>query len=153
MLQEAEILSVSFKEKNLFCLAGAGDEELEVWACVLSCVQLFDDPMDCSLPGSSVQGISQARILEWVAISSSRGSSQPRDWTCISCTVRGILYHWATFRNLQSSGLKPNFQRNRMKRMIVMMVVRVIGICWGLSAASSCAKHTALFNLLNGPLW
>ena len=37
------------------------------------------DPMDCSPPGSSVHGISQERILEWVAISSSRGSSQPRD--------------------------------------------------------------------------
>ena len=42
------------------------------------------DPMDCSLPGSSVQGIFQARILEWVAISFSRGSSQPRDRTQVS---------------------------------------------------------------------
>ena len=42
---------------------------------LLSRVQLFCDPTDCSPPGSSVQGISQARILEWVAISSSRGSS------------------------------------------------------------------------------
>ena len=53
--------------------------------------------MDCSLPGFSVHGISQARILEWVAISFSRGSSRPRGQTCvsgISCT--GILYHWAT---------------------------------------------------------
>ena len=41
--------------------------------------------MDCSPPGSSVHGISQARVLEWVAISFSRGSSQPRDQTCISC--------------------------------------------------------------------
>ena len=41
----------------------------------LGCVQLFFDPRDCSLPGSSVHGISQARILEWVAIFSSRGSS------------------------------------------------------------------------------
>ena len=39
------------------------------------------DPVDCSLPGSSVHGILQARILEWVAISFSRGSSRPRDWT------------------------------------------------------------------------
>ena len=46
--------------------------------------------MDCSLPGSSVHGISQARILECVAISSSRGFSQPRDGThvsCVSCLV------------------------------------------------------------------
>ena len=41
--------------------------------------------MDCRLPGSSVHGISQARTLEWVAISSSTESSQPRDWTLICC--------------------------------------------------------------------
>ena len=45
----------------------------------LSCVQLFCDPMDCSLPGSSVHGILQVRILEWVAIPFSGGSSQTRD--------------------------------------------------------------------------
>ena len=48
-----------------------------------SCVTLCD-PMDCSPPGSSVRGILQARILEWVAISFSRGSSPPRDWTWVS---------------------------------------------------------------------
>ena len=52
--------------------------------------------MDCSPPGSAVYGISPARILEWVAISFSRGSSQPRDQTHISCTDRWILYPWAT---------------------------------------------------------
>ena len=46
---------------------------------LVSCVQLFCNPMDCSLPGSSVHGISQARILEWVALSFSRKSSSPRD--------------------------------------------------------------------------
>ena len=53
-------------------------------------------PWDCSPPGSSVYGISQARILACIAISFSRGSSPPRDQTCISCTGRQILYHWAT---------------------------------------------------------
>ena len=48
-----------------------------------SCPTLCD-PMDCSLPGSSLHGILQARVLEWVAISSSRGSSQPRDQTRVS---------------------------------------------------------------------
>ena len=48
-----------------------------------SCPTLCD-PMDCSPPGSSVHGIFQARILEWVAISFSRGSSRPRDWTWVS---------------------------------------------------------------------
>ena len=51
--------------------------------------------MDFSLPGSSVPGVLQASILKWVAIFSSRTSSQPRDRTCISC-IRQILYHWAT---------------------------------------------------------
>ena len=54
---------------------------------------LFCDPMDSSLWGSSVHGVSQARILEWVAIPFSRGLSRPRDWTCISCTGRQVLYH------------------------------------------------------------
>ena len=49
-----------------------------------SCLTLCD-PMDRSLPGSSVHGILQARMLEWVAISSSRGSLRPRDQTCGSC--------------------------------------------------------------------
>ena len=53
-----------------------------VHACSVakSCPTLCD-PMDCSPPGSSVHGIYQARILEWVAISSPKGSPQPRDWT------------------------------------------------------------------------
>ena len=52
--------------------------------------------MDCSPPGPSVYGISQARILEWVAISFFRGSSPPRDRTLVSCMGRQVLYHWAT---------------------------------------------------------
>ena len=55
--------------------------------------------MDCSLSGSSVHGISEARILEWVAISFCRGSSRTRYQThisCISAIGRWILYHWAT---------------------------------------------------------
>ena len=53
--------------------------------------------MNCSLPGFSVHGIFQAKILKWVAISYSRGSSPPRDGTCISCIScigRWIVYHW-----------------------------------------------------------
>ena len=51
-----------------------------------SCLTLCD-PMDCSLPGSPVPGILQARILGWAAIAFSRRSSQPRDWTRVSCIV------------------------------------------------------------------
>ena len=51
-----------------------------------SCLTLCD-PMDCCLPGSSVHGVFQTRVLEWVGISFSRGSSWPRNQTCISCIV------------------------------------------------------------------
>ena len=60
-----------------------------------SCLPLCN-PMDCSPPGSSVHGNLQARILEEVAISHSRESSQPRDQTCVSCVScigRQILYY------------------------------------------------------------
>jgi len=50
------------------------------------------DPMDCSPPGSSFHGILQARILEWVAIPFSRGSSQPKDLTQVSC-ISGRYFH------------------------------------------------------------
>ena len=53
-------------------------------------------PMDCSLLGSSVHGILQARILEWVANPFSRGSSWPRDQTPVSCITGGFFTIWAT---------------------------------------------------------
>ena len=54
------------------------------------------DPMDCSQPGSSVHGILQARILEWVVIPFSKGSSQIRDQTRVSCIAGRFLTVWAT---------------------------------------------------------
>ena len=51
-------------------------------------------PMDCSPPGFSAHGISEAKMLEWAVISFSNRSSWPRDWTHVSCTGRWILYHW-----------------------------------------------------------
>ena len=62
--------------------------KVKVKSCLTPC-----NPMDCSLPGSSVHGIFQARILEWVAISFSR-SSQPRDWTQVSHIVGFTI--WVT---------------------------------------------------------
>ena len=58
--------------------------------------QTLCDPMDCSLPGSSLHGILQARVLEWVAFSFSRGSSQPRDRTQVSCIPGRHFNLWAT---------------------------------------------------------
>ena len=82
-----------------FCIQEAGELSREGFGarecCCLvdkSCLTLCDS-RDCSLPGSSVDGSLQARILEWIAMPSSRWSSWVRDQTCIS---RWILYHWAT---------------------------------------------------------
>ena len=68
--------------------------------------------MDCSLPDSSVHGILQARILEWVAFSFSKGFSQLKDQThvsCISCIDRWVLHYWATWE-AQSLLYRPHFQ-------------------------------------------
>ena len=59
---------------------------------IQSCLTLCD-PTDYSPPGSSVHEVFPARILEWVAMSSSRGSSPHRDQTQVSCIARQILYH------------------------------------------------------------
>ena len=66
--------------------------------CFQSWVQLFWEPRDCSPPGSSVHGISQARILEWVTISSSRRSSLPRDQPTSPALVGRFFffYCWAS---------------------------------------------------------
>ena len=66
------------------------------------CLTLWD-PMDYSPPGSSVHGILQARILEWVAMPSSGGSSQPRDWTRISCTAGRFFTFWARWSGTTST--------------------------------------------------
>ena len=69
----------------------------DLWVCILSHLSLVQDcdPMDCSPPGSSVHGILQARILDWVSMPYTKVSSQPRDQTCISyisCIGRQVLY-------------------------------------------------------------
>ena len=73
----------------LLCWLG----EVEVKS--LSRVRLCD-PMDCNLLGFSIHGILQARILEWIAVSFSKGSSQPRDQTRVSCIGGRLFNLWAT---------------------------------------------------------
>ena len=65
------------------------------------------DPMDCSLPDSSLHGILQARVLEWVAISFSRESSQPRHWTRVSCIPGRRFNLWATREAPRDRQLDP----------------------------------------------
>ena len=74
-------------------------DSIEVWKWKSEVAQLcltLRDPMDCSLPGFSVHGIFQARVLEWVAISFSRGSFRPRDRTQVSCIAGRCFTVWAT---------------------------------------------------------
>ena len=82
--------------------------ELPLPACLVTqaCLNL-GDPMDCILPGSYIHGISQARILEWVAISFSRGSCPPRGWTHVSCIVGRLFTIWAT-TDYQRTIILPN---------------------------------------------
>ena len=88
------------------CFGNSWDVFLRSEVCV--CVLLHPtvcDPVDCSPPGSSVHGTLQARILEWVAMPSSRTSSWYRDRTpvsCVSCIGRRILYHWEPPGQLQT---------------------------------------------------
>ena len=101
-------LMASFKLSDLFkgpiskC-SRFGDSDLSPWIRCEHCsvAQLcltLGDPMDCSPPGSSVHGVLQARILEWVAMPSPRRSSRPRDWTLrLLC-----LLHW------QADSLPPS---------------------------------------------
>ena len=89
------------------CNKSSRDYRARVFVCMCVCAQscpTLCDPTDCSLADSSVHGILQARTVEWVTISSSRGSSWPRDWTRILwvfCIGRQILYHWIIWDVLQ----------------------------------------------------
>ena len=67
-----------------------------------SCLTLCD-PMDCSLQGSSLYEILQARILEWESISLFRRSSRSRDWTWVFCNAGRCFYHLSSFSSVQFS--------------------------------------------------
>ena len=84
-------MSVLFIKKLLW------SNEVATWVFLVtqSCPSLCN-PMDSSPPGSSVHGILQARIMEWVAMLSSRGSSQCRNWIQVSCIASGFFTDWTT---------------------------------------------------------
>ena len=86
------LLTQTLKDASLGILPKIWKKESEV---TQSCLTL-SDPMDCSLPGFSVHGLFQAIVLEWIAISFSRGSSQPRVRTRVSHTVDRHFTVWAT---------------------------------------------------------
>ena len=78
------------------------------------------DPMNCSLRGSTVHGILQARVLEWEAIPSSRGSSGPRERTCISC----YLLHWQA-DSLTAESFRKSFYLQTHTQIFFVCVVKI----------------------------
>ena len=90
-------MALSINLQNNLCQCTLKMKVLVSWSCVTLC-----DPMDCSLLGSSVHGILQARILGWVAIPFTRGSSRHRDQIRVSCITGSFFTNWAT-KEAQSS--------------------------------------------------
>ena len=130
--------------------------------CVLSCFSSawLCNPMDCSPPGSSVYGIFQGRLLEWVAMPCSRRSSQPRDRTCISyisyvsCIGRWVPYLWASWMLLNKCligivsflvvrrrrGVKWRKTNSRWLRLSVPLEAKT---CWRVPGMPfGCRAHT-----------
>ena len=89
------IINQLYSNKNYFFKVKTAVLCLVAQLCLILC-----DPMDSSPPGSFAHGILQARILEWVAMPFSRGSSQPSDWIQVSCIAGRFFTAWATRESL-----------------------------------------------------
>ena len=106
-----------------------------VW--VIQSCPTFCDPMDYSMPGSSVHGILQARILEWVALPFSRGSSWPRDWSQVSHTGDRFFTIWV---KSYTDMVKKNFFQLFIQYIVVELpsflllllaaLLVIWNICW-----------------------
>ena len=120
-IESASLMSSALAGR-FFTTSATSEAHLPVsCVCAQSCPTLCN-PLDCRPLGSPVRGILQARILEWVAISSSRQSSRPRDQIHISCTGRWILYHWTTLETMEQNKKKWN---NECHRDYTMMTIAV----------------------------
>ena len=108
----------------------------------------LSNPMDCSPPGSSIRGIFQAKLLEWVVISFSRGSEcQTRDQTQVSCIGRHSLYHWATWEALlKDQNTHLSFSMNFIKSVNGMLLKQVLT---SLFRIITCTGHSKLALSLN----
>ena len=108
---------------------------------IQSCPTLYG-PVDCSPPGSSVHGILQARILEWVAILFSRGSSWPRNRTQVSCIADGFFTIWAIREGLV---LSSNPEYHTLKTSPLIPTIRNyprVAFPFCSQGASSCQRWT-----------
>ena len=87
-------------------------------------------PVDCNSPGSSVHWILQARLLEWVTVPFSRGSSQPRDWIWLSRIAGRFFIIWAT-REVPSNTHTHTHTRARARTLDSCWVSRLVQTSWG----------------------
>ena len=133
----------------------SGQQSLSEWLLQL-CLTLFN-PMDCSPPGSSVQGILHARILEWVAMPSPGKSSRPRDWTqvsYISSIGRQVLYRSPVSPALRGRCFitePPWKPRNSFFPLVITQKWEKWGVGWGGGGFPVLLKHSRKRN--NGKLW
>ena len=115
-----------------------------------SCPTLCN-PMDRSPPGSSIHGIFQARILEWVAISFSGGSSQSRDQTHVSCTAGRLFTVWATREGhyvCRSEGYTVNSLSGRLMVGLVVSIFSSFPVCMFYFPAINIQKKK-----IRKPMW
>ena len=110
------------------------------WSEVTQSCPTLCDPMDCSLPGSSIPGILQAGILEWVAISFSRISSQPRDWTWVS-RIYHLSHQGSPRRSNQSILIEINPEYSLEG---LMLKLKLQNFCHLIQTANSLAKTLIL---------
>ena len=141
--------------KSDICMCIWCDVTLVTQSCPTLC-----DPMDCSLPGSSVLGIFQARTLEWLAIAFSRGCPQPRNWSRVSHSAGTVFTIWASRQDCMCHTLAFNHQdkvnwKPQCTSMTVQRVLRIPGMkgvgARGLSAHGCLWLHAPNMPLAN--LW
>ena len=108
------------------------------------------DPLDWSPPGSSVLGDSQARMLEWVAMSSSRGSFQTRAQTQVSCTAGGFFTDWATREAKKMESLCCTLEANLYSKSATLQLKKKTK---KLSISFLVKKWSASCSLLSDSLW
>ena len=122
------------------CLKWKESESEVAQSCPTLC-----DPVDCSPPSSSIHGILQARILEWVAISFSRGSSRPRNRTQVSRIAGRHFILWATKEVLK---MRPLLPKVRPSGVGLPKTPGSYDFCWETSDVSSWASFLNLMRLL-----
>ena len=125
--EQASSVSAQSRKSPTYCSTTASERlRFCSFSLVAQSCPILWDPMDCSPPGSSIHGIFQARLLEWIAISFSRGSSQPRDQTQVSHIVGRRFRDQTGFsggsgvKNLSAgagdTGLIPDSRRSHMRQ-------------------------------------